>query len=123
MRRLLVRSFLLSAALLAAAALTVLTPGRAPAQNGTGYLAPYTYGGYYFSPGYYYSPSPYYAAGAYYGGYNYVAPVVTYSYTVRYSAPVAPAYITTPDASAFRPIYSGPQYFQGYGPNRLWIYP
>ena len=113
------RSLFLSLAFLAAVGLAALTPGEASA-----FGRPWVYyNGYssgYYAPTYsYYGAYPYYTTSSY-GGYT---PHVSSYYAPSYSAYPAGTSYYEPSLNDYTPIYSGPRYFQGYAPNRLWIYP
>jgi hypothetical protein len=110
------RSTFLSAAFLAAAGIASFTPGLASADP-WGYHTPRYYQGYsYYPPSY---------------GYG-VPTVVPYTTTSNvYIDPTGQVFTQSsgayfqnvPVAPAFVPVYSGPQYFQGYAPPRLLVYP
>ncbi len=105
------RKLTLSLALSAAVALAALAPGAASAQN-------------YYAPAYY-GPSPYANRTNNTFSHYAVSPVVNPGYFVPgYYPPSGTMYYAQPNpAYNFTPVYSGPQYFQGYAPNRYWIYP
>ena len=128
------RKLLITSAFLAVLGLAALTPHEASA---FGWRSAY-YSGY--APSYYYTPSyygsysyyapvyssaaSYYYTPSYYGGYGYsVAPAVSSYYAPSYGVYPAGTSYYSPSVYDYAPIYSGPRYFQGYAPNRLWIYP
>ena len=103
------RPLFLASALAAAVSVVALTPDLASAQRWRYHIPDY-YQGYnsYNVPPHIYDVSP---VDAYYVS----PPAPNYGYPgASYYSPLSPD---------FRPIYSGPQYFQGYGPPRLLVYP